>query len=142
MNEGQVSANPSGASAVNAARPLRILVVDDDRDTVISLMMVLRDEGHDVRGTWNPADVTKAVEKFDPDAVLLDINLPGVSGYELARRIRARRNDKRPLLIAISGVYKKGSDRLLAQIAGFDHHVAKPYDIQHILELIAPLRLT
>jgi DNA-binding response OmpR family regulator len=120
---------------------LRVLVADDDRDTVLTLMMVLRDEGHDVRGVYRGSDVLIAVNAFDPDAVLLDINMPGLSGYEVARLIRSKYGDSRPLLIAISGVYKQGADRVLAEIAGFNHHIAKPYDTGSLLTLLAPLTL-
>jgi len=124
-----------------APRPLRILVADDDRDTVLTLMMVLRHEGHEVRGVYKSADVLKALEDFQPDAVLIDINMPDSSGYELARRIRAQRANEKLLLIAISGVYKKHSDTLLGTMAGFDHYLTKPYEPSDVLRLIAPLRL-
>jgi DNA-binding response OmpR family regulator len=124
-----------------APRALRILVADDDRDAVLTLMMVLRDEGHDVRGVYRGSDVLIAVNAFDPDAVLVDIKMPGLSGYEVARLIRSKHGDSRPLLIAISGVYTQGSDRALAEIVGFNHHVAKPYDIGALLALLAPLTL-
>jgi DNA-binding response OmpR family regulator len=119
---------------------LRILVADDERDTVLTLMMVLRDEGHDVRGVYKGSDVLIAVNAFDPDAVLLDINMPGLSGYEVARLIRSKYGDSRPLLIAIS-VHKQGADRVLAEIVGFNHHIAKPYDTGSLLALLAPLTL-
>lgn len=123
-----------------AARPLRIIVADDDQDTVLTLTMVLRHEGHDVRGVDKGSDVGKAVEEFNPDALLVDINMPDLSGYEVARRIRSKRAGERLLLIAISGVYKKGSDRVLAQLAGFDHHLSKPYEASDVLRLLERLR--
>ena len=133
-----VSKLPSRA-ARDAHRPLRLVVADDDLDTVLTLMMVLRDEGYEVRGVSSPADVLSAINEFNPDAVLLDIGMPQLSGWELARRIRERLA-RRPLLIAISGQYKDGADKILAQIVGFDHYLVKPYDTAALLRLLAPLK--
>lgn len=121
-------------------RQLRILVADDDLDSVLTLMMLLRDEGHDVRGVYNGQQTLKAVLEFEPHAVLLDIALPDLSGWEVARQIRARETGERPMLIGLSGEYKQGADRILAEIIGFDHYVLKPYDVNALLELLAPLK--
>jgi DNA-binding response OmpR family regulator len=115
---------------------LRILVADDERDTVDTLVMLLEDEGHNVRGLQRGGDVLKAVAEFDPHAVLLDIAMPDMSGYEVAKAIRERYGVVKPLLIAISGRYKAASDKMLAQIVGFDHHVTKPYQPKELLELL------
>jgi CheY-like chemotaxis protein len=69
---------------------LRVLVADDDRDAVQSLLELLRDEGHDARGVYTGLDVLDSVRDFAPDAVLLDIGMPHVSGYEVARELRMR----------------------------------------------------
>jgi len=114
---------------------LRVLVVDDDRDEVLTLVALLRDEGYDARGSYRGKDVLDLVRDFDPHAVLLDIGMPDLNGYEAARLVRARYGSASPLLIAVTG-WKKASDRLLAQLAGFDHHVAKPYDPQLLLSLL------
>jgi CheY-like chemotaxis protein len=113
-----------------------VLVADDDHDTVLTLMALLRYEGHETRGVYHGADVVEAVREFEPDAVLLDIGMPGKSGYEIARELRELYGAKAPLLIAVTA-HNKGSDKLLAQLVGFDHHVGKPYDSQHILALLA-----
>ena len=131
---------PSFKAARDAQRALRLVVADDDLDTVLTLMMVLRDEGYEVRGVSSPADVLSAINEFNPDAVLLDIGMPQLSGWELARRIRERLA-RRPMLIAISGQYKDGADKILAQIVGFDHYLVKPYDTAALLRLLAPLKL-
>lgn len=131
----------SGQSAPSKApRSLRILVADDERDTVVTLMMLLREEQHDVRGVYSGREVLALLRDFEPDVVVLDIALPELSGWEVARRIQSRLGDTGPLLIGISGKYKQGSDRILSQILGFDHYLVKPYDPQVLLALLEPLR--
>jgi DNA-binding response OmpR family regulator len=117
-------------------RALRVIVADDEHDTVSTLKVLLNDEGHDVIGLHSGGAVLEAIDRFDPDAVLLDIAMPDMSGYEVAKAIRKRYGEVRPLLIAISGRYKKASDRMLAEIVGFNHHVAKPYDPNELLSLL------
>ena len=114
----------------------RILIADDDRDSVLTLMQLLRDEGHATRGVYRGQDVMPALERFDPDVVLLDISMPDASGWDVARDIRRRYGDGRPLLIAISGLYKQSADQILGTMAGFNHYVAKPYDPATLLALI------
>lgn len=137
--------NSIGASADDTtpsrARNLRILVVDDERDAVLTLMTLLRDEGHDVRALYRAKEVAAAVKEFDPDIVLLDIALPDGSGYALAEDIRRRSGTKRPLLIALTGIYKRPPHDQLSRIVGCDHFLTKPFAIADLLELIAPLRL-
>src|SRR5437868_6322140 len=113
----------------------RVLVVDDDRDTVISLMLLLQDEGYDVKSAYNADQMWQAMREFEPDAILLDIGLPDRNGYDIAREMRKRHGEGSPVLIAVTA-WNKPSDRMLAQLAGFDHHVGKPYDPQRLLELL------
>jgi len=120
-------------------RSLRVIVADDERDTVLTLAMVLKDEGHEVQGVYTGSRVLPLVREFDPDVVLLDIALPEQNGYELAEQIRARPRGRRVLLIAISGQYKQGSDKILADLKGFDHYLVKPFDPATLLALLAPL---
>ena len=117
-------------------RALRIIVVDDERDSVDMLTVLLNDEGHEVRGLTRSTEVLDAVADFNPDAVLLDIAMPEMSGYEVAKEIRRRYGEVKPILIAISGRYKQTSDKVLAQIVGFDHHVTKPYAPEALLSLL------
>lgn len=119
-------------------RALRILVVDDSSDAVLSATMLLEDEGHQVRGLYSGRHVLKVVQEFNPDAVLLDIALPGVSGWEVARALREKLG-RRHLLIGISGEYKNSVDRILSEAIGFDHYLLKPYDPNELLALLAPL---
>jgi CheY-like chemotaxis protein len=119
-------------------RSLRIVVADDDKDTVKTLKVILEDEGHTVRPVYSGTEVMAAVRNFEPDAIILDISMPGESGYQLAKQIRAWFYTYRPLLIAISGVYRKPTDALLSQAVGFDHHLTKPCNIDELLALLEP----
>ena len=114
---------------------LRVLVCDDDKDAVASLTALLREEGHEVRGVHGGLAVLDKVRDFGPDVVLLDIGMPKLTGYDVARALREEYGKKGPVLIALTG-WKQASDRILAQLAGFDHHVAKPYDPARLLELV------
>ena len=124
-----------------APRSLRIIVADDDNDTVLSLMLLLREEGHEVLGVRKSRDVLKGVNRFRPDAVLLDIGMPELSGWEIARQIREKVS-RRPLLIGISGEYKKAVDKILSDVIGFDHYLVKPYPPEALLKVLEPLQLT
>lgn len=114
-------------------------MVDDEKDTADTLMAILEDEGHEVRPVYHAPEVQNAVRRFKPDAVILDIAMPKMSGYDVAREIRRRFMAYRPLLIAISGMHVRRTDALLSRAAGFDHHLTKPVYPDQILELLAPL---
>jgi DNA-binding response OmpR family regulator len=120
----------------SAPRSLRVIVADDEADSVAMLKMLLNDEGHDVIGLQRGTEVLPMVEEFDPDAVVLDIAMPDRSGYEVAKEIRTRYGQIKPLLIAVSGRYKQASDRMLAEIVGFDHYLLKPYEPKDLLALL------
>src|SRR5678815_5592400 len=102
---------------------LRVLVVDDDRDLVLTLSTLLRSEGHDVWGLHRAADVDVGVQHFDPDVIVLDIGLPDGSGYALAGEIRAHSRSKKPLLIALTGLYRERVGMPVSKAAGIDHFV-------------------
>ena len=114
----------------------RILIADDNTDALLTLEILLDSEGFAVRGVSKGSDVLPAMREFHPHAVVLDIKMPGLSGFEVARRIQARYGEARPRLIALSGHYRKEPDRLLSQAVGFDHHLAKPYDFQALLQVL------
>jgi CheY-like chemotaxis protein len=128
-----IAALPGGAPA---PRRLRVLIADDDRDTVMTLATILQDEGHEVREVYRGSEVLRMVRDFDPDVALVDIGMPGMTGYDVAREVRQVFGAGRPMLIAVTG-WKMPSDRILAQLAGFDHHLAKPFESSGLLELIA-----
>jgi two-component system OmpR family response regulator len=126
----------SSSTALQPPRRLRVLVVDDERDTVLTMMELLRDEGHETRGLYKPGEVMAAMQAFDPDVVLVDIAMPEMSGWDVAREIRRHYGELRPLLIAISGLYKQSADQVLGKLAGFNHYIAKPYDPAVLLALL------
>ncbi len=120
-----------------AAHELRILVADDERDTVDTLKTLLEDEGHTVLGLSSGREVITSLRQFRPDVVILDIAVPGYSGYALAQMVRYSFNDmRRPLLIAITGMWKEFADRRLAEQVGFDYHLLKPCDPAALLALL------
>ena len=132
---------PAAASEGAARRAvkgkLRVLIADDDRDMVATLAAILNDEGHTVREVYRGTEVLRLIEEFDPDVALVDIGMPGMSGYEVAREVR-QTHDKRPMLVAITG-WKKPSDRILARLVGFDHHLPKPFEARDLLDLLDPV---
>jgi CheY-like chemotaxis protein len=121
-----------------ANRALRVLVADDDADTVQTLSALLELEGYVVRAVYTGSDVLLAVPTFRPDAIILDISIPGLSGYAVAQAVRHSFTDlRRPLMIAISGMWKQAGDRLVAQQVGFDHYLPKPCDPREVIALLA-----
>jgi len=120
-------------------RALNVIVADDERDTVLTLTAVLRDEGHNVRGVYRGDDVLRAVEADRPDAVILDIEMPGKSGFAIAQELRHAYGDDTPMLIAISGKWTGQTDEMLGRIVGFKHYCLKPFEPQKLLELLEPL---
>ncbi len=120
---------------------LRIIIADDDRDTVLSLATILLQEGHEVREVYRGDAVVDQVRAYKPDVVLLDIGMPGLTGFEIARHMRQELGRARPLLIAVAAWNQK-SAKVLGKLVGFDHYLTKPYSTAELLGLIAPLRRT
>ena len=120
--------------------PLRILLADDDADTLVTLAAILKEEGHEVRTLQDGASVRELVRGFDPDVCILDIEMPGKDGFMLARELRDLRVEERPMLIAISGVWIRPSDRFLAIMVGFDHFFQKPADPAALVSVLEEFR--
>ncbi len=116
-------------------RPLRVLMVDDLVDNSKCLAMLLRRSGHDVRIAHSGPAALEAAAEYQPEAVLLDIGLPGMSGFEVARRIRQSPLHQHVRLIALTG-YGQESDRQRSREAGFDYHLVKPVGLQTIQEVL------
>ena len=128
----------ASAPAVLPSPPtgLRVLLVDDNEDAAMLLSELLRMHGHHVVVVHNGAAALQARVTFVPDVALLDIGLPGMDGYELAKHLRAQQPAPRLRLIAITG-YGEAKDRLRSQAAGFDEHLVKPVDVERVCELLA-----
>jgi two-component system, sensor histidine kinase len=114
----------------------RILIVDDSRDGGESLAILLRVLGAEVALAHNGRDALEYVATFRPEVVLLDIGMPGMDGYEVARRIRANHANRDIQLIALTG-WGQDEDRRRSVAAGFDHHLVKPADIDQLRQLLA-----
>jgi signal transduction histidine kinase len=117
---------------------LRVLVVDDNRDVAESTAVLLRMAGCDVHVVYDGDEALRAMPRLRPDAVLLDIGLPKINGYQVAERIRAEPEHRRTLIVAISG-YGQEEHRLQSQQSGFDYHIVKPIDPPVLTGLLASL---
>jgi CheY-like chemotaxis protein len=115
---------------------LRVLVVDDNVDMVLSFSMLLKASGHDVQTAHDGPTAMQAALDYRPDVVLLDIGLPGLNGYEVAKRIRQNPVLKNAVLVAMTG-YGQETDRQCSQEAGFDHHLVKPADFGKLQQILA-----
>jgi CheY-like chemotaxis protein/two-component sensor histidine kinase len=115
------------ATATSGRGGCTILVVDDNRDAAESLSMYLQMAGYEVHAAFDGIDGLQRFESLMPDIVLLDIGMPQLDGYEVARRIRATPAGDEVLLVALTG-WGQDKDRSLAQAAGFDEHMTKPVD--------------
>jgi PAS domain S-box-containing protein len=117
-------------------QPRRVLVVDDNVDAAESSALLLRLSGHHVETAHDGPAALERVATFHPSIVLLDIGLPGLDGYEVARRLRSIPDNRSLLLVAITG-YGQLSDKERAHAAGFDHHLTKPIDPALLEALVA-----
>jgi CheY-like chemotaxis protein len=124
-----------GGEAVGAAPRRRILIVDDNVDAAESLALLLRLEGHDVRVTYDGPAALAAVEAEPPDLVFLDIGMPVMNGYEVARRLREQPGLESLVLVAMTG-WGQDEDRRRSQEAGFDHHLIKPVEPEALHKLL------
>ncbi len=120
---------PQGGESV------RVLVVDDSRDLAESLKTLLQLSGHDVQLVHDGPAALASYRTQQPDVVLLDIGLPGMNGYDVARQLRKEQAGKGPLVVAMSG-YGKDEDKRLADEAGCDFHMTKPLDLNRLKALI------
>ena len=127
------AADPRAARASDAGR--RVLVVDDNADAREALRLLLEDEGHDVRIAGDGPSALESAARFPPEVVLLDIGLPGMDGYEVARALRSVPGSEHALIVAVSG-YGQAEDRERSRIAGFDLHLLKPVAPERLLEIV------
>ncbi|MDQ5848583.1 MAG: ATP-binding protein, partial [Pseudomonadota bacterium] len=136
------SVEPPAPAAGTAQKPkgARVLVVDDNIDLVAMLDSALRDMGYSVQSAYTGPDALKLAQQWRPEVVLLDIGLPGLDGYQVARQLRSDAGSAGARLIALTG-YGRDTDIALAREAGFDAHLVKPFKIDELEKLMcAPSR--
>jgi CheY-like chemotaxis protein len=132
-----VRPTPGGPDAP-ARRPSRVLVVDDSVDSAESMALLLELAGHDTRMAHSGPAALDEAGAFEPDVVLLDIGLPGMDGYEVARTLRASTARRTPRIVALTG-YGRPEDRARAMAAGCHHHMTKPVDFVELEALVRSL---
>ncbi len=130
--------DPAEVKRAAPARHWRILAVDDNRDAVDSLASMLQIAGHVTRTAYDGLEATEVAEVFRPEVVLLDIGLPKMNGYEVARHIRQQPWGKGMILIALTG-WGQEDDKRRATASGFDHHLTKPVEPTALENLLATI---
>jgi CheY-like chemotaxis protein len=118
---------------------LRLLIADDDRDAVVTLSTVLEDEGHEVIEVYRADAVLELARRYKPDVALLDIGMPGMTGFEVARSLRDQLGGQCPILVAVTA-WNQESAKALGKLVGFKHYVVKPYSMDDLLDAL--MRLT
>jgi CheY-like chemotaxis protein len=137
LPHGSTAAQASSEEAPRGPRsPRRVLVVDDNVDAAESTATLLRFQGHEVQTAHDGPATLEAVRAFHPEIVLLDIGLPGMNGYEVARALRALPECRGLVLAAVTG-YAREEDRRRAREAGFDHHLTKPLAAKTLTALVS-----
>ena len=132
----QRALSPPPETAQTTGPSLRVLVVDDNVDTVTTLALLVKETGHDVRTAYDGSSVLEAALDYRPNVVLLDIGLPGLNGFEVAKKLRQQPALQNTVLVAMTG-YGQKSDRQRSKEAGFDHHLVKPGDFGKLLQILA-----
>ena len=130
------SAHPQPASQ---PQQLRVLIADDERDSLLTLGLLCRGEGMEIRLVRHGQEVTRAVAEFGPDVVLLDLAMPDRGGLDIAQELTDRLGERCPVLIAVTA-YASEADRTMAKESGFHDFIAKPYDPQSLLRRLAALK--
>ena len=135
MPEKNETAKPYSSTSSTGDLPLRILVVDDNRDSAETLSLLLELMGNEMSVAFDGEQALAMANEIKPDVVLLDIGLPQMNGYDVARQIRREPWGGNPILIAITG-WGQTEDKDLSRESGFDHHLVKPVDHDQLLKLI------
>ncbi|MEP6673183.1 MAG: ATP-binding protein [Chthoniobacter sp.] len=129
------SAPQAVAVAIGEGAGRRLLLVDDNRDTATGLGRLLTRRGYEVHLAHQGPEALELARRLAPGIVLLDIGLPGMDGYEVARRLRSDASGAKALIVAISG-YGQEEDRVRSREAGFDHHLVKPVDFEELRDIL------
>jgi CheY-like chemotaxis protein len=128
------------AGGAQPAPKRRLLVVDDNRDAAESMSMLLEMWGHEVAFAYDGPSALETAQRWRPQAIFLDIGLPGMDGYEVAERMRELPEARNAVLVAITG-YGQEDDRLRSRRAGIDHHLVKPVAPDTLRRLIDSLEM-
>jgi CheY-like chemotaxis protein len=128
-----------GQSQGPALRPLRVLVIDDNVDAANSLCLLLQAMGHTVRAVYDGPSGIAMAQEFTPDVVMLDIGMPVMSGYDVARALRA--SSSRHVIVAVTGWGHEAAKRQSRE-AGFDHHLVKPVSEAQLTEVLGSITRT
>jgi CheY-like chemotaxis protein/anti-sigma regulatory factor (Ser/Thr protein kinase) len=136
--QGIRQAEPTPSPSAEAAVSKRVLIADDNLDAAESLQLWLQLAGHDVQIAGNGMEALRVAADFKPDVALLDLGMPGLSGFDVARRIRDSAWGSDMVLVALTG-WGQDEDRKQSAEAGFDHHLTKPIAPEAIESLIAGL---
>jgi CheY-like chemotaxis protein len=134
-----VNAPHEYAKGNNGKTGLRVLVVEDNPENAESLALLLRMFGHETHIARDGPTGIEAARANPPDVVLLDVGLPGMDGFQVAKRLRELPTPKRPFLAAVTG-YGQDEDRQRSHAAGFDLHLLKPLDPQQLQDLLTRLQ--
>src|SRR3954466_14071395 len=132
---GELAATRESRMGRTATGSRRVLVVDDNEDIAHSSSLLLKLQGHEVAVAFDGRTALEVAREFRPDVALLDVGLPGMNGYERARRLRGEYGPG--VLLIIITAYARDNDRRWAYEADFDHHFTKPLDYQVIIDLLA-----
>jgi CheY-like chemotaxis protein len=131
---------PNASNQIRSGPPStvsrRILVVDDNRETVEMLKMLLDTTGNTAHCAYDGLEALKLAESIRPDLILLDIGMPNINGYETCRRLREKAWGAQMVIVALTGL-GHDDDRLKSRQAGFDMHLVKPVDPELLLTVLA-----
>ena len=123
---------------MSGQKPRRLMVIDDNKDAAESMSMLFELWGHEVVCAYDGRAALEAAAKYRPDAVFLDIGLPGMDGYEIAERLREQPESAKAVLVAITG-YGQDEDRRRSREVGIDHHLVKPVAPETLHKLLDTL---
>jgi CheY-like chemotaxis protein len=129
---------PQYAAGRRPSRALRLLIADDNRDDVAMLSALLSHEGHQVVEVYRADAVLQLTRRYKPDAVLLDIGMPGMTGFEIARQLRDELGAKCPPLIAVTA-WGQNAAKEMGKLVGFSRYLVKPYEPEDLLATLASL---
>jgi CheY-like chemotaxis protein len=130
----------SPVASISEIAPRRILIVDDNEDSAMSLAMLLKISDHETRAAYDGHQALRIAEEFRPHVVLLDIGLPKLNGYDVCRRIRQEPWGKDILMVALTG-WGQIDDRRKSKEAGFDAHLVKPVSHESLMEILSSRQL-